>query len=223
LYLTFDLNYDAIDSDANINLEIQTRSLREKKAIGTEYKSFKLNKGASTSISTDISIEDLVKDNELVNDYSVVIKYGNTVLKETGITLYIDYTAEKAFMDNVTVSDIKFYSGGKNEWIDYSDREYATEFKWSPVLGMVGTELYLTYDYCPDDYAIPIKIRFDGPDGGYAEFTPMYEFPQGSTANMIEGYTYFGQFDAKKFQPGYYIVTFYAFDKKFYEGKFSVE
>ncbi len=224
LYLNFDVNYDLLENDATIKLEIQARPQIEKKTLESKFESIKLDKDTTTkNVSTEISISNLVKDNDRVNGYMIVIKSGNEVLGQSSFTLFIDSSAEEAFMGTVKVSEIKFYSGEKDEWIAYADREYASTFKWSPTLGMIGTELHLTYDNCPDDYSIPINIKYDMPNGYYADFTPTYDFTKGSTLNIIDGYVYFSQFDAKKYQPGSYTVEFYAYGKKIGSGSFVIE
>ncbi len=224
LYLDFDINYDLLENDTNINLEIQVRPQIEKKTIESKFESIKLDKGTTTkNVSTEISISKLVKDNELVNGYMIIIKAGNEILGQSSFTLYVDNSAEEAFMSTVKVSGIKFYSGEKDEWIMYPNREYASSFKWSPVLGMIGAELRLTYDSCPDNYVIPINIKYNMPNRYYADFTPTYNFTKDSTSNIIDGYVYFSQFDAKKYQPGNYTVEFYAYDKLIGSESFVIE
>ncbi len=223
MFIKFTLKYGLIDTDKSIPVQILISPTVEKKVIENETKYIKLLASTeSTDISTSISIKDLVTDNLNVKQYKIEIKANNTILDVDTLELYVDMSKEQALINSCTVNDIKFFSGNSQDWIDYPDREYAVSFLKTPVLSIIGTEIWLKHEQLTETMEVPMTVIYSYKGYDFGEINYSYTFEKGTTTTLIEAGIYYGQFDAKKYQAGTYTVTAYAFDNKIAESKFTV-
>ncbi len=217
------LKYEMITEDTPIVLQCEIRNANQYYIIYQKSCSTVLRKDTSAStISIALSTDDLMRWNYDIDDYRIIIKYGQKGLINKEISLYVDYSDMMGFLETTTTKmfGAMWDTAENNDW---SNGEYYETLYSNTINEMVRSKLTLSYEELIADYYIPIHIIWYHKGAEFLDCGDVWQyFEEGSTEHSIFSGIYYMQKRGTNFPAGVYTITYGIGDQVFNTQKFKV-